>query len=49
MPPIEVILEENQALKGKVESLEGKVSDLEAQLAFFKKQLFGTGKCYRFN
>ena len=44
MPPIELILEENQALKGKVTSLTEKVADLEAQLALFKKQVFGSGK-----
>jgi len=44
MPPIEAVLEENQALKGRVESLSERVVELESQLAFFKKQLFGTGK-----
>jgi transposase len=44
MPPIEAVLEENQALKGRVESLSEKVAELELQLALFKKQIFGTGK-----
>jgi transposase len=44
MPPIELILEENQSLKGKVNSLTEEVADLKAQLAIFKKQIFGSGK-----
>jgi len=44
MPPIEAVLEENQVLKGQVESLSGRVAELESQLALFKKQFFGTGK-----
>ena len=44
MPPIEAVLEENQALKGRVASLSERVTDLETQLAWFKKQIFGTGK-----
>jgi transposase len=44
MPPIEAIFEENQVLKGTVERLSEKVVDLETQLAWFKKQVFGTGK-----
>jgi len=44
MPPIEAVLEENQALKGRVATLSEKVAELELQLALFKKQIFGTGK-----
>jgi len=44
MPPIEVVLEENKALKGRVETLSEKVADLEMQLALFKRQQFGSGK-----
>ncbi len=44
MPPIELVLEENQALKGKVDSLTEEVADLKAELAIFRKQIFGTGK-----
>ena len=44
MPPIEAVLEENRALKGRVESLGERVADLETQLAWFKKKVFGTGK-----
>jgi transposase len=44
MPPIELVLEENQALKGKVSSLTEEVADLKAELAIFRKQIFGSGK-----
>ena len=44
MPPIETILAENQALKGKVETLNEKVASLEVQLEWLKKQMFGPGK-----
>jgi transposase len=44
MPPIEAVLEENEALKGKVVSLEETVAELQAQLAIFKKQIFGSGR-----
>ena len=44
MPPIELILEENQALKGKVSSLTEEVANLKAELAIFRKQIFGSGK-----
>ena len=44
MPPIEAVLEENKALKGRVETLSEKVADLEMQLALFKRQQFGSGK-----
>ncbi len=44
MPPIEEVLAENQALKGKVDSLSEKVVSLETQVAWLKKQLFGGGK-----
>jgi len=37
MPPIETVLEENAALKERV-------AGLEAELAWFKKQIFGSGK-----
>ena len=39
MPPIEAVLEENQTLKGRVETLSAKVVELELQLALFKKKL----------
>ena len=44
MPPIELVLEENQALKGTVKSLTEENADLKAELAIFKKQFFGSGK-----
>jgi transposase len=44
MPPIEAVLEENQVLKGRVESLSERVAQLESQVALFRKQLFGTGR-----
>jgi hypothetical protein len=44
MPPIETVLAENEALKGKVETLSEKVAGLEAELSWFKKQIFGSGK-----
>lgn len=44
MPPIEQVIAENQALKGKVETLNEKVVNLETQVAWLKKQLFGGGK-----
>jgi hypothetical protein len=44
MPPIELVLEENQALKGRVDSLTEEVADLKAELAIFRKQIFGSGK-----
>ena len=33
MPPIELVLEENEALKGKVNSLTEEVADLKAELS----------------
>ena len=44
MPPIEVVLEENAALKGRVTSLTEENAELKAELALFRKQVFGSGK-----